>query len=167
VRIKPNWRLDARNPELNLIGKTAEEQAPILDKAPSTALRLELNAQGQKLNAINKELEAAKAAEKKRLESDKTTPVVDKPAPVRQKAQPMQILPHSLPPESPPASTQLKANDDNSQTANQGVAASGQGPANTSPGANQTGNLNADDAIEPQPNVWIVLPATPIRPVCI
>ena len=46
------------------------------------------------------------------------------------------------------------ANDDNKQTQTQGVAASGpQGPANTSPGANTSGNLNADDVIEPRPNV--------------
>ena len=46
------------------------------------------------------------------------------------------------------------ANDDNKQTQTQGATASGpEGPANTSPGANPAGNLNADDAIEPQPNI--------------
>lgn len=46
------------------------------------------------------------------------------------------------------------ANDDDKQTQTQGATASGpQGPANTSPGANPAGNLNADGAIEPQPNI--------------
>jgi hypothetical protein len=153
---KAQLAIDARNPELNLIGKTAEEQAPILDKAPSTALRLELNAQGQKLNAINKELEAAKAAEKQAaVESDKTTPVVDKPAPVAPEGTAnANTPPPPAPGASPPASTQLnKANDDNSQTANQG----GTNPANSvnTPKENaiKQGNLNADGAIEPQPNI--------------
>ena len=46
------------------------------------------------------------------------------------------------------------ANDDDKQTQTQGATASGpEGPANTSPGANPAGNLNADGAIEPQPNI--------------
>ena len=154
---KAQLAIDARNPELNLIGKTAEEQAPILDKAPSTALRLELNAQGQKLNAIGKELEAAKAAEKKAAEeSDKATPVVDKPAPVPPEGGGnANTPPASAPGASPPASTQQnKANDDNVQTTNTGVA----NPANNSATTTQQnaitqGNLNADGAIEPQPNI--------------
>ena len=150
---KAQLAIDARNPELNLIGKTAEEQAPILDKAPSTALRLELNAQGQKLNAINKELEAAKAAEKKAAEeSDKTTPVVDKPAPVPPEGT---ANANTAPTVEKPVQTQQKvANDDNPQNANAGAT----NPANssaTTPQQNaiKQGNLNADGAIEPQPNI--------------
>ena len=47
-----------------------------------------------------------------------------------------------------------RANDDNPQTQNQGAtAASTQGPANTSPGADVSGTLNTKTEVIPQPNV--------------
>jgi hypothetical protein len=47
-----------------------------------------------------------------------------------------------------------RANDDNSQTQNQGVAAaSPNGPTNTSPGSQISGTLNTNTDIVPQPNV--------------
>jgi hypothetical protein len=133
--------------------QTDAERNVVSANAPANALRLELNAQGQKLNAINKELEAAKEAEKKAAEeSDKTTPVVDKPAPVAPEGT---ANANTAPTVEKPVQTQQKvANDDNSQTANQG----GTNPANssaTTPQQNaiKQGNLNADGAIEPQPNI--------------
>ena len=141
--------------------QTDAERNAVSAAAPANALRLELNAQGQKLNAINKELEAAKAAEKQAaVESDKNTPVVDKPAPVPPEGTgtvppgggnttpPPPIAPGTSPPAAPPKAAPEPP------TQNQGVAASGpQGPSNTSPGTNTSGNLNADGAIEPQPNI--------------
>jgi hypothetical protein len=47
-----------------------------------------------------------------------------------------------------------RANDDNSQTQNQGVAAAGlNGPTNTAPGSQISGTLNTSTDIVPQPNV--------------
>lgn len=138
--------------------QTDAERNAVSAAAPANALRLALNAQGQTLNAINKELEAAKAAEKKAAEeSDKTTPVVKEPAPVPPEGGGNANTPPTTAPGTspPPASTQQnKANDDNSQTTNTGVA----NPANNSATTTQQdkikqGNLNADGAIEPQPNI--------------
>ena len=133
--------------------QTDAERNAVSAAAPANALRLELNAQGQKLNAINKELEAAKAAEKQAaVESDKTTPVVDKPAPVPPEGT---ANANTAPTVEKPVQTQQKvANDDNPQNANAGAT----NPANNSATTPQQdkikqGNLNADGAIEPQPNI--------------
>ena len=133
--------------------QTDAERNVVSANAPANALRLELNAQGQKLNAINKELEAAKAAEKQAaVESDKTTPVVDKPAPVPPEGT---ANANTAPTVEKPVQTQQKvANDDNPQNDNAGAT----NPANssaTTPQQNaiKQGNLNADGAIEPQPNI--------------
>jgi hypothetical protein len=105
--------------------------------------RLALNAQGQTLNAINKELEAAKAAEKKAAEeSDRTTPVVDKPAPV-----PEQSTGDKTPAptaENPVQTQQTVAQDDQSQNS---VA------SNTQQAATVAGNLSVASTIIPQSNI--------------
>ena len=141
---------DARLPAYKN-AKTEEERRAVTFN--SNNARLAMNEEGQKLNAINKELEAAKAAEKQAaVESDKTTPVVDKPAPVPPEGT---ANANTAPTVEKPVQTQQKvANDDDPQNANAGAT----NPANssaTTPQQNaiKQGNLNADGAIEPQPNI--------------
>jgi len=132
----------------------------------SMVLDDKIRAESSRINALVRGLndakeaaeEAAKAppppqrTEKEKAESDKTTPVVSKPAPVPPPGGGTASNPPPLAPGTSPPSNQTVAPDTTIQ--NQGVAATGpQGPANTSPGANTSGNLNADGAIEPQPNI--------------
>ena len=122
--------------------QTDAERNVVSANAPANALRLELNAQGQKLNTINKELEAAKAAEKQAaVESDKTTPVVDKPAPV--------------PPEGGGNANTAPTAENPSQTQQQ-VAQDDKPPPSTTTTQRETnaqGNTNSLDFIKPEPNI--------------
>jgi hypothetical protein len=108
-----------------------------------------LEAAESKIRSLESQL--YQAQQKAKFESDKATPVVASPAPVPppdtgNATSPPPTAPGTSPPAAPP-----KAAPD---PPSQGVAASGpQGPSNTSPGANTSGNLNADGAIEPQPNI--------------
>jgi len=129
-----------------------------------------MDAEARRINALVRGLndakeaaeEAAKApppppatpqrTEKEKAESDKTTPVVSKPAPVPPPGGGTASNPPPLAPGTSPPPQQTVAPDTTIQ--NQGAAAAGpQGPSNTSPGTNTSGNLNADGAIEPQPNI--------------
>ena len=120
-----------------------------------------LEAAQSKIRSLESQL--YQAQQKAKFEAEKNTPVVASPAPVPPEdtgtvppegGANANTPPPPAPGASPPASTQLnKANDDNSQTANQG----GTNPANSTntpkENAIKQGNLNADGAIEPQPNI--------------
>ena len=95
------------------------------------------------------------AQQKAKFEAEKNTPVVASPAPVPPEDTGNANTPPPPPTPEKPAPTQQKvAQDDNSQNANAGAT----NPANssaTTPQQNaiKQGNLNADGAIEPQPNI--------------
>lgn len=118
-----------------------------------------LEAAESKIRSLESQL--YQAQQKAKFEAEKNTPVVKEPAPVPPEdtgtvppggASNTTPPPPTAPGTSPPAAPPKAAPEPPTQ--NQGVAASGpQGPANTSPGANTSGNLNADGAIEPQPNI--------------
>ena len=137
----------------------------------SMVLSDKIRAESSRINALvrglNDAKEAAEEAAKapptppaaptktaqQKAESDKNTPVVAGPAPVPSPGGGNTTPPPpTAPGTSPPAAPPKAAPEPPTQT--QGVAASGpQGPSNTSPGTNTSGNLNADGAIEPQPNI--------------
>ena len=137
----------------------------------SMVLSDKIRAESSRINALvrglNDAKEAAEEAAKapptppaaptktaqQKAESDKNTPVVAGPAPVpSQNTGNASTAPLTAPGTSPPAAPPKAAPDPPTQS--EGVTASGpQGPANTSPGANTSGNLNTDGAIEPQPNI--------------
>ena len=110
-----------------------------------------LEASLSKIRSLESQL--YQAQQKAKFEAEKNTPVVDKPAPVP----PQDTGNANTPPPTPekPVQTQQKvAKDDNPQNANAGAT----NPANssaTTPQQNaiKQGNLNADGAIEPQPNI--------------
>ena len=117
-----------------------------------------LEAAQSKIRSLESQL--YQAQQKAKFEAEKNTPVVASPAPVPPEdtgtvppgGGNTTPPPPTAPGTSPPAAPPQAAPEPPTQT--QGVAASGsQGPANTSPGANTSGNLNADDVIEPRPNV--------------
>ena len=117
-----------------------------------------LEAAQSKIRSLESQL--YQAQQKAKFEAEKNTPVVKEPAPVPPEdtgtvppgggntTPPPPTAPGTSPPAAPPKAAPEPP------TQNQGVAASGsQGPSNTSPGTNTSGNLNADGAIEPQPNI--------------
>jgi hypothetical protein len=118
-----------------------------------------LEAAESKIRSLESQL--YQAQQKAKFEAEKNTPVVKEPAPVPPEdtgtvppggASNVNPPPLTAPGTSPPAAPPKAAPEPPTQ--NQGATASGpQGPANTSPGANTSGNLNADGAIEPQPNI--------------
>ena len=118
-----------------------------------------LEAAESKIRSLESQL--YQAQQKAKFEAEKNTPVVKEPAPVPPEdtgtvppggASNVNPPPLTAPGTSPPAAPPKAAPEPPTQ--NQGATASGsQGPANTSPGANTSGNLNADDVIEPRPNV--------------
>jgi len=122
--------------------QTDAERNVVSANAPANALRLELNAQGQTLNSINKELEAAKAAEKQAaVESDKTTPVVDKPAPVPPEGGGDA---NTAPTAENPAPTQQTVAQDDKPT---------KSATTTQKETNAQGNTNSLEFIKPEPNI--------------
>ena len=117
-----------------------------------------LEAAESKIRSLESQL--YQAQQKAKFEAEKNTPVVASPAPVPPEdtgtvppgGGNTTPPPPTAPGTSPPAAPPKAAPEPPTQT--QGVAASGpQGPSNTSPGTNTSGNLNADGAIEPQPNI--------------
>ena len=129
-----------------------------------------IRAESAKINALVRALndakeaadEAAKApptppateerTAQQKAESDKTTPVVDKPAPVPpQDTGNVNTAPTS---EKPAQTKQTIANDDNLQNNNSGLTSAANSSSNT-PQQNtiKQGNLSADGAIEPRPNI--------------
>ena len=130
---------DARLPAYKN-AKTDEERRAVTSN--SNNARLAMNEEGQKLNAISKELDAAKAAEKQAaVESDKTTPVVDKPAPV--------------PPEGT-SNANTAPTAENPQQTQQIIAQEDKPPTSTTTtqqSTNTAGNLNGSGFVTPQANI--------------